>query len=239
VLAHTRAQTLALVRYPSFSVPTLALPAIFFAFFGLPRAAGRADVLVGSFCAYAVMSVAFFQFGVGIAQDRTRPWELYLRTLPVAPGARLAARLLAAGAFAAGSVAVVLVLALSTTAVSLSASEWLRLGACLAAGGLTFVAFGIALGYSVPPKGALPIANILYLTLSYAGGLWTGPQGLPHALTRVAVALPTRVWATLLWEAATGAPWHVSGWAGLGGYFAAFAVLALRGYRRDEGERFR
>ena len=34
---------------------------------------------------FAVIGVAFFQFGVGIAVDRASPWEAYLRTLPVGP----------------------------------------------------------------------------------------------------------------------------------------------------------
>ena len=103
-LVHARFGTLELLRYPSFSAPTLALPAVFFVFFALPRAGGREAVLLASFAAYAVLSVAFFQFGVGIATDRARPWETYVRTLPVGAGARMAARALSAIVFAAASV---------------------------------------------------------------------------------------------------------------------------------------
>jgi len=239
VILHARAQTLALLRYPSFSVPTLAFPAIFFAFFGLPRADHRANLLLASFCAYAVLSVAFFQFGVGIAQDRTRPWELYVRTLPVGFGTRLAARSVSAGVFTAASLAVVLAVALPTTSVSLGAVACVRLGAALAAGGVTFVVFGIALGYWVPPRGALPVANILYLTLAYAGGLWTGPTGVPDAVVSISSWLPTRLWANVLWEAAAGHSWRPAYFAGLAAYLACFVALAVRGYRRDEGQRFR
>jgi ABC-2 type transport system permease protein len=239
VLRHAHAQTVALLRYPSFSVPTLALPAIFFAFFGLPRADHDANLLLASFCAYAVLSVAFFQFGVGIATERARAWELYLRTLPVTATTRLAGRALAAAAFATASSGVVLAIALPTTSVSLPAGAWLRLALALAAGGVTFVAFGIGLGYVVSPKGALPVANILYLSLAYVGGLWTGPSGVPHAVAALSVALPTRVWANVLWEAADGRPWHARYWGGLLAYFCVFCILAAWGYRRDEGERFR
>jgi len=238
-LAHARAQTVALLRYPSFSVPTLALPAVFFAFFGLPRARHHASVLLASYCAYAVLSVAFFQFGVGIAQERTRPWELYLRTLPVGVGIRLCARALSASLFAAASLVVVLAVVVPTTDVSLSPREWLSLAAALVAGGATFIGFGIALGYWVPARGALPVANILYLSLAYVGGLWTGPVGVPRAVARISVALPTRLWGNLLWAAATGAPWRATDGLVLGAYALAFALLAVWGYRRDEGQRFR
>jgi ABC-2 type transport system permease protein len=239
VAAHARAQTVGLLRHPSYSVPTLALPAVFFAFFGLPRAAGRGDVLVVSYCAYAVLSVAFFQFGVGIAQERTRTWELYLRTLPVGVPTRLAGRALSATVFAAASVGVLLALALPTTDTALPPLAWLRVAGILAAGGIGFVALGIALGYWVPPKGALPLANLLYLSLSYVGGLWTGPDGVPAAIAGVSAWLPTRAWGNLLWAAALRRPWPPGDVLELVAYLAAFAALAGWGYRRDEGQRFR
>ena len=239
LVAHARAQTVGLLRHPSFSVPTLALPALFFAFFALPRVDGRGNVLVVSYCAYAVLSVAFFQFGVGIAQERTRTWELYLRTLPVGVPTRLCGRALSASVFAVASVGVLLALALPTTETSLPPLAWLRVAGILAAGGIAFVALGIALGYWVPPRGALPLANLLYLSLSYVGGLWTGPDGVPSGVAALSVWLPTRAWGDLLWAAAVGQPWPARDTLELAAYLAAFAVLAGWGYRRDEGQRFR
>ena len=32
---------------------------------------------MASFAAYAVLGIAFFQFGVGIAAEREEPWESY------------------------------------------------------------------------------------------------------------------------------------------------------------------
>ena len=238
-LLHARAATVELVRYPSFSVPTLALPAIFFAFFALPRAHGHADVLVASFVAYAVLSVAFFQFGVGIAVDRVRPWESFVRTLPVGAGSRLLGRIFSAIVFAGTAVIVVLAVAIPATHPSLSAAEWMRLAFGLAIGGIPFTLLGIALGYWLPPRAALPVANIIYLSLSYIGGLWTGPTGLPHVVAEVGNALPTRQWAELLWAASLGETWRLAHWLALLGYTILFGLLAAWGYRRDEGQRFR
>lgn len=238
-LVHARAGTLELLRYPSFSVPTLTLPALFFAFFALPRAHGRAEVLLASFVAYAILSVAFFQFGVGIAGERSRPWETFLRTLPVGVGTRLVARGLSAIVFGAAAVAVVIALAVPTTHPRLGAAEWLRLAVALAAGSVPFTLLGIALGYWLTPKGALAGANVLYLALSYVGGLWTGPTGLPHTVAQLGRVLPTRQWAELLWAAARGQPWHAGNWLALLGYTLGFAGVAAWGYRRDEGRKFR
>jgi ABC-2 type transport system permease protein len=238
-LVHARFGTLELLRYPSFSVPTLALPAIFFAFFALPRAEGRAEVLLASFAAYAVLSVAFFQFGVAMAIERSRPWEAYLRTLPAGALTRMTARAFSAAVFAAVAVAAVVAIAVPTTAPQLQPATWARLTFALVVGSLPFTLLGIALGYWLPPKGALPVANILYLSLSYAGGLWTGPTGLPHALEHISGLLPTRQWADVLWATVLGGTWPSRHWLALGAYTIVFGALAAWGYRRDEGQRFR
>jgi ABC-2 type transport system permease protein len=238
VVVHARLATLELLRYPSFIVPTLAFPPLFFVLFALPRASGRAGVLVASFAAYAVLSVAFFQFGVGIAVERTRSWELYLRTLPVGAATRLGGRALSALCFATASLTVLLAVAVPTAKPALAAAELGRLTLALAAGALPFTALGIALGYLLPAKAALPAANVAYLGLAYAGGLWTGPTGLPGGVERAGAWLPTRQWAELLWAATTGRPWTVAPCLALAGYAAGFAALAAWAYRRDEGRRF-
>src|SRR5581483_2875268 len=167
VAVHARTMTLELARQPSYVVPTLLFPAVFFLFFGAPAAAGGAEARLATFAGFAVIGVAFFQFGVGIAAERASPWEAYVRTLPVGACARLVARILSAGAFAAVAAGAVVATAVATTSASLAASSWLELAAALGAGGVPFAALGVAIGYWAPPRGALPIANLLYLALSY------------------------------------------------------------------------
>lgn len=238
-LLHARAQLRQLARYPTFLVPTLVLPVAFFVAFGLPQRHTDPAVLMASFSAYAVLSIAFFQFGVGIATDREDPWEAYLRTLPVGPGIRFAGRLASAIAFATAATVPVVVVAVATRPLSLSAAAWCRFALVLVAGSAPLALLGIALGYWVPARGALPVANLLYLGFAYAGGLWTGPSGLPHAVELVAPYLPTRQWGEVLWAAVRGESWGGSHWLALAAFAAAFGALAAWGYRRDEGQRFR
>lgn len=239
VLVHARAQATELARYPSFTVPTLVLPVLVFLFFGTQAGAEGARYVAAAFAAFAILGVAFFQFGVGIAQDRTSPWEFYLRTLPISPVARFAARNLAALPFALLAAGAVTAAALLTTPVGIAPSGWARLAAVLLAGSVPFCLFGIALGYWTTPKGAVPLANILYLGLSYAGGLWLPPWQLPEIVARISPFLPTRQWGELLWHAVDGRPWPAAPALGLLAYTAAFGLLAAWGYRRDEGLRFR
>jgi len=238
-VAHARALTVELARHPAYVVPTIAFPAVFFLFFATSATGESADVRMATFAGFAAIGVAFFQFGVGIAVERVSPWESYLRTLPVGPTIRVLARVASAAVFAVAAATVLIAVALLTTTASLSGTGWVELAAALVAGTVPFALLGIAIGYWAPVRGALPIANLLYLASSYAGGLWFGPAHLPRAAARVSPFLPTRALADVLTAPAEGMgpPW--SAWARLALFAAAFAAVALWGYRRDEGRRYR
>jgi ABC-2 type transport system permease protein len=186
-----------------------------------------------------VLGVGFFQFGVSTAIERSTPWYVWMRTLPCPARARIAGRVLSALVFASAAALLVTLVALGTTSASLGASAWLRLAAALLVGATPFVLLGLAIAYWASPKSALPIANVLYLLLSYAGGLWTGPDGLPHVVRAVSPYTPTRQWGDVLWAAASGGGWQAAHWLALGGYAALFGLVAAWGYRRDEGQKFR
>jgi ABC-2 type transport system permease protein len=232
---HARAATLELLRYRSFSVPTLLFPTAAFLVFGR-RVHAPANVAMSYYAAFAVLGVAFYQFGVGIAAERVLPWTAFVRVLPVSAAARFGARIMSALAFALASATLVVLVAVTTTPVSLGVGAWGRFGLAVAVGSVPFALFGIALGYWLSPRGALPVANLLFLGLSYAGGLLGKTAGVPVA---VSGWLPTRLWGNLLGAAAEGRPWHARDALGLAGYAIAFAAAAAIGYRRDEGERFR
>ena len=239
VAAYLRAEALELARHPGFVVPTVGFPALFYLFLGRWLAGGDPAAAMASYAAFAVFGVVFFQFGVGIAQERTSPWELYLRALPVAPWQRLAARLTAALAFGTASAGAVVAVALVRDAPALGPAGWARLAAALAAGALPFGLLGIALGYALSPKAALPLANLAYFGLAYLGGLWTGAAGLEGIAAQVSPVLPTRQWAEVVAAAAGTAAWRWAplGWLGL--WALALAVAARAAYRRSEARQFR
>ena len=130
-LAYLRAETVELARHPGFVVPTLGFPALFFLLFGRSAVPGQAAAVTAGYAAFAVFGVVFFQFGVGIAQERALPWQLYLRVLPVSPWQRFAGRLGSAVLFAAASALAVVGVALGCGGVSIGTTGWLRLAAAL------------------------------------------------------------------------------------------------------------
>ena len=239
VRAHTRALTLELVRHPAYLVPTLAFPTLFFLAFAGSRSGTEASVRMATFAGFAAIGVAFFQFGVGIAVERDSPWERYLRTLPVSLRERMLARVLSAALFATAAATVVLVAGVGVTNASVAPARWFALGGMLLAGIVPFALLGIALGYWAPARGALPIANLLYLGLSYAGGLWFRARHLPEPVAAVSPYLPTRALADALAASAVGQGFAFRATASLAAFTVLFGVLALWGYRRDEGRHFR
>jgi ABC-2 type transport system permease protein len=239
VLAYARASVQQLLRIPAYSVPTLLFPSFFFLLFGA-RAADRDPVwLTAGFAATAVLGVAFFQFGVGLAIERSSPWERYARTLPVGASTRLAAQVLSAVVFAALSAGAVVAVAGAVTGSPLSPLGYAALAVALLAGAVPFALLGIALGYLVSPRAAVPVANVVFLPLAVAGSLWTPPDELPGSADRLSSFVPTRTWGDVIASAADRHLPSLQHVATLAGWTALFAVAAVIAYRRDEGERFR
>ena len=250
-LAHARAGTLELARQPQFWVPSLAFPALFFVLFGvsaadrvvefLPENLGS-EVILAQFLCFGVLSIMFFQFGVGIAEERRLPWEVTLRVLPVGGSMRFLGRVLVALAFSLAAVAPVVLIAALTTELRLGLAGWVvYLGAVLL-GAVPFGLMGITLGYAAAPKAALPIANIGFLLLSFLGGLFVPLDVLPGFVAKVAPYLPSRHYLDFV-QGVIGGREDGGGWqqpalylAGWGALFLATAVLV---YRRDQGIRFR
>jgi ABC-2 type transport system permease protein len=238
--AHARIALLDYFRSPGYVVPAVVFPALFYVLFDLQFArtqARIADATALAFIAFAVVGVTLYQFGVGVAQDRGRPWERYLRTLPASMATRLGARVLCAVTFGALAAAVVALVARVFTPIDLTTLQWLQVALYTLAGGVPFVFMGLTIGYFASARAAVPIATACNLLLAYAGGLWMPPQFLPEIVQRISPYLPTRQFADLLWSAFDGRdPWHAI--IGLSVYTLIFAGLASIGYRRDEHTRY-
>ncbi len=240
VRAHTKIQFLDLLRWPGYVVPTIAFPALFYAIFDLPFARTRADIAdltALAFIAFAIVGVTLYQFGVGIAQERGRPWERYLRTLPASTTVRFTARIVTAIFFGVLTAAVVALLARVLTPIDLTPLQWLRVLLYAIAGAVPFVLIGIAIGYWASARAAVPVATACNLLLAYAGGLWMPPAYLPSFVRELSPYLPTRQFADLLWSV-VGAGNAAHAIAGLAIYSAIFGAIAAAGYRRDERTRY-
>jgi ABC-2 type transport system permease protein len=239
-LAYAKMETIQYGRYAPYSLPTLSLPAVLMLVFGRGVVEDEPERMVAGFAATALITVSLFQFGVGIAMGRVTPWETYLRTLPATAFTRIAGRILSALVFAVATVAIVM--AVGAAVYGAGYAPW-RFGALILAlvlGSVPFGLAGIALGYWLPPRAAMPIANIVIIPVIVVGFLWTRPpDDFPRGADIASQLTPTRSWAEVLDAVATGdhsLPLHHV--AALVGWSAVFFAFALWGYRRDEGEQF-
>lgn len=241
VLLYARTETLQLLRYPAYVLPTLAFPALMLLVLGRQLERGEPERLLAGFAATALLTVTFFQFGVGIAVTRATPWETFLRTLPVTIATRLAGRVLSALVFAAATVSVVMLVAATVYGASPSPARFVLLVVVLLLGSVPFALLGIAFGYWLSPRAALPVANLVFIPLVIGGALWTRVStDIPRGLDVASQALPTRSWIEVLDSVATGdGPLPLHHVVALVGWGALFFALAWWGFRRDEGERFR
>ena len=240
-LAHVRMRLLTLLRTPAYVAGTLAMPSVILVFLGVGLAdtTPEANAIMASFTVFAVMGVAFFQFGVGIAEGRSSPWSTFERILPAPVAVRLAGTVVPAVLFAVSAAGLVILVAHLFMPVSLGGGAWLRLGLVLVAASVPLALLGIAIGYWVTFRAALPVANIVYLGLAFGGGLFLSPRLFPDMLETVSQCLLTRHLAELAWRAVADAPWAAGAWLWIAGYTVAAGLLAGWGYRRDEGERYR
>ncbi len=234
VLRHLGTEIKGLLRVPGFLIPTLVFPSMFFLLFAAPylKTPEAANQTTAGFMTFAFFTVVFFQFGVGLAQERENPWSTYVRTLPLAPWVRPLAFLGAGLCFALAAAGVVAAVAALATPIAPERASVPGLLAALILGAVPHGLFGIALANRTSAKAALPIANLVYLLLAFLGGLWMPPEVLPDWARAISPWLPTRHWAELVWAAASRTPWPGTSVFALFLYTLFFGFLAVRGGRR-------
>jgi ABC-2 type transport system permease protein len=241
---HLRMTFLETLRVPIAVIGATVFPALAMLFFVVPQQELSSDAQASTaataqLAVFGVLSVCIFQFGIGVAEERALPFDPYLRTLPAAPGPRLAGRVLTGAAFALlGLLPLALVAALLTEA-AIDSSRLLPTGALLALVTLPFLLLGLAIGYAMSAKAAMAMAQVLVFPLAFAGGLFVPPETFPRWLDALSQALPSRAARDLVVTAATGGEPTQLAVGVLATWTVLLAVLLRTVYRRDEGRRFR
>ncbi len=241
--AHYRFLLIEQARVPIALVSSAAFPALSLLFFVVPfdfaSSPADATTAVVQLIVFAVMISFLFTFGVGVADDREKSWDPYLRTLPAPAWPRITGRVLTGATFALISIVPVTVVGALLTEATASPAQLLLGVVALVVAGLPFLFGGLAIGYSMPVKVALPVTNLIFFPISFAGGLLIPPGLFPSWLQTFSVLMPSRGARDLVVLAVVGTPPDVVAVAVLAGWTAVTGVLAVRAYRRDEGRRFR
>lgn len=233
-LLEARCEFVRLLRTPSFAVPTLLFPSLFYLLFGVllggTRGPQAATWLLAGYGVFGVMAPGLFGFGVAIALDRERGLLQLKRALPAPPAATLVARLAMAMLFATVIALQVLVLGLTLGGVAVTLPQALMLVLVDVLGVLPFCALGLWIGSVVGGQGAPAVVNLVYLPMAFLSGLWIPLKFLPGFIAVLAPAWPSYHLAQLalkvLGQDAGGSAWgHV---AVLAAVTLVFFALARR-----------
>jgi ABC-2 type transport system permease protein len=238
---HTYYLTLENLRQPMYLISTFVFPSLFFWFFGIPNAPDPDGLamLTASFCAFAVLSVVLFQFGIGVATDRETSWYSYLRVLPAPRGTQMISRIASGIIFATMGVLGVLATARYLGELDFAPYYWSHFLLTLALGAVPFACLGLALGLLVSARSSTPVLNLTYLPLSFAGGLWMPPNILPKIVQDVSIYLPSRHYGELLWATLLGGEVTKRDLWGLIAAFVVLLTLLMFLLRREEDQVFR
>lgn len=226
---------LILIRNPTYMIVTILIPVLLFLFYGRSNAE-QVEYIAASFCAFSVFGIVFFQFGVSISSDRDSYWYKFTRTLPGSMLNSIVSRIVTAILLSVVSITIIMIV--SGILFNLGSGKIITLYTALILGAIPFSLMGAALGYLIPPKLALPIANLIYLVLSFIGGLWTPPSNMSPEILQIAQFTPTFHWGTILWSTIEGVSPPPLSILVLVIYSVILALLTYIGYRKDEGTQY-
>jgi ABC-2 type transport system permease protein len=242
----TKAQARVFWRTPAVSLTGLLMPLMLLVFFVLPHAREpwQGSISVGAYMlaaigAYAVSSVMVFNFGVTVAMERGQKVDLLMRAMPLPGWVFLAARVIGALVFGAVAMALLFAVAIGLGGITLDLATWISLTWRLLVGALPFIGFGFAIAYLASPSAAPAVANLLFIGLAFASGMFVRLDQMPGFLRAIAPLLPTYHYAQLAWGAIGAA--NESGAASVGwlaGYTVVLFALAGWAYRRETLRRF-
>jgi ABC-2 type transport system permease protein len=241
-LVHARYQLLQTIRIPVAVIGSAFFPAASMIFFVVPFAGDdpeSATYATASMVTFAVLVSNLFNYGVGVSEDRALPWDPYTRTLPAGPAPRFAGRILAGLAMMVVSLLPVVLIAAVATEATISPTGFALALGVVVVGSLPFTLMGLAIGYALPTKAALAVAQLLFFPLAFGGGLLSAPGSAPGFVETIAPYLPTRGAVELMWWAVGDFPLSLTSTIAFGVWTVALAVLAVWAYQRDEGRRFR
>lgn len=242
LLLDSRLEFLRLLRTPSFAVPALVFPVMFYLLFGVLLAGGKqlatanlSHYLMATYCVFGVIAPGLFGFGVGVASERERGLLQLKRALPMPTYNYVLAKLAMALLFAAVIVVMVGTTAVVFGGVRLAPTQWLLLSVVAVLGALPFCALGLLIGSWVGAQAAPAIANLIYLPMAFLSGLWMPLSVLPGVIQSLAPLWPA--WhLSQLALAAAGIPSRGSAAVHLLYLLAFTAVTAALAVRRLQRE---
>ncbi len=184
------------LRMPSFAIPSLLFPAMFYLLFGILMASKQGGVKASTYllCTYLIfgaMGPGLFGFGVSVAVERDKGWLKWRRAVPSLAGAYFVSKMLMAMGFAFIIFLELALIAATLGGVQLTLLQWFLLLLITLFAALPFCALGLVVGTLVNSQAAPAIINFIYLPMAFLSGLWIPLTVLPKYIAAVAPVWPS------------------------------------------------
>ena len=241
---HTKYNLLETMRVPIAVIGSLVFPTLAFCLFVLPQRMvvdepDFATAAIASMVVFAFMSASLFSIGLDMAEQRSKPWWPYLRTLPGSPAARLIGLMSATLIISILAVIPLLIVGGIFTSAAVQPGE---LFAAIGLAILTAVPsalLGTIIGTTAGPKAAIAITQVAMFLLAFGGGLFLPPILFPEWLDLASKFLWVREAREIVIAAALGQSAPLWAVVGILAWTLVLGALAVWLYRRDEGRRYR
>jgi len=238
MVTYLRLEMLRVLRTPRFLLLAVLMPVAFYLIFtnlgisdGGSGGPTTALAFMVSMACYGAIFAALSLVS-GTIEDRTTGWMRQLRTTPLPAGRVVTAKLLTGMAVVLPTILFVCLAAVIDYGVQLGAEQWLAMIAVLWVGATPFVLLGTAIGYLCTAQSSSLVNMAVVLGGVLLGGFWFPVSLLPGTLQQVAHSLPFNRYADLGWRIVAGHTPTTMDTAVLLAWCAAFAALAVFGYRR-------
>lgn len=207
-VAHMRLVMLETVREPMALVGNILIPVLCFCFFVLPNEQITENVVMSTentlqLAAMVGFSTCLFGYSTSISQDVQSGFGTYLRTLPIGGYARSFAQLVGVVCLTVLGVLLLGIFAVITTAIEVNGNLMASIGALL----MTMIMWGFlgaTIGVGLSQKAGVTVAQLLFLTLAFSGGMLIPPDFMPERLNDLSLLLPSRAARDLVCQVGGG-----------------------------------
>ncbi|CAB0150764.1 hypothetical protein PSI9734_01205 [Pseudidiomarina piscicola] len=191
-IKEARYDLLSLWRTPSFILPAILFPVVFYILFGivLDFSSGASSYMLVSYACFGMMGPSMFNYASAVASDRAHGWLTLKRIAPMPLSAYIFAKYYSSLVFALCIAFILFGTGAFFADVTLVLWQWVALLLVLLIGTLPFALIGLLLGLCLSDKAAPAMVNLIYLPMAFLSGLWVPLQFLPTSIQYIAYGLP-------------------------------------------------
>lgn len=190
-------------RNMRYVIGILALPIIFYLLFVQGARGTEYGLKVPvyyliSMSAFSVIGNAVNFMGSKLQKERSQNWYQFLRVSSIPEIAYSIAQCISFIVISFISIVAIFVVGFLFEGVRLNLSQYLICIGILIIGSLVFIA--LALIISCFGSAAHPIGTLVYLMLSFVGGLWLPIEAMPSVMEKTAKLLPSYNYVKIVWD---------------------------------------